>query len=60
MDSDRPPLGKGKDILHGATRAVPLKQSVEQPWHEERDCTFGLPPTCLIVLALLSEPATSL
>jgi hypothetical protein len=31
MDSDRTPLGKGKDILHGATRAVTLKQSVEQP-----------------------------
>src|SRR3982751_3033515 len=29
-DSDRPPLGKGKDVLHDA-RAAPLRQSVEQP-----------------------------
>jgi hypothetical protein len=34
MDSDRTPLGKGKDVLHGAARAVPLRQSVEQPWGE--------------------------
>src|SRR3954469_12053924 len=32
MDSDRTPLGKGKDVLHGAARAAPLRQSVEQPW----------------------------
>jgi len=32
IDSDRTPLGKGKDVLHGAARAVPLRQSVEQPW----------------------------
>src|SRR3954465_10250259 len=31
MDSDRTPLGKGKDVLHGAARAAPLRQSVEQP-----------------------------
>src|SRR4051812_44785584 len=31
MDSDQTPLGKGKDVLHGATRAAPLRQSVEQP-----------------------------
>src|SRR5215207_5526496 len=31
MDSDRTPLGKGKDVLHGDARAVPLRQSVEQP-----------------------------
>src|SRR3954464_14718917 len=33
MDSDRTPLEKGKDVLHGAARAAPLRQSVEQPWH---------------------------
>src|SRR4051812_20664047 len=32
MDSDRTPLEKGKDVLHGAARAAPLRQSVEQPW----------------------------
>src|SRR3954451_13387552 len=32
MDSDRLPLRKRKDVLHGAVRAVPLRQSVEQPW----------------------------
>src|SRR3954466_14743697 len=32
MDSDRLPLRKRKDVLHGAARAVPLRQSVEQPW----------------------------
>src|SRR3954453_11416133 len=32
MDSDRTPLGKGKDVLHGAAHAAPLRQSVEQPW----------------------------
>src|SRR3982751_1715009 len=32
MDSDRTPLEKGKDVLHGAARATPLRQSVEQPW----------------------------
>src|SRR3954465_13433552 len=37
MDSDRTPLGKGKDVLHGAARAAPLRQSVEQP------CGPGLP-----------------
>src|SRR3954470_4719721 len=31
MDSDRTPLEKGKDVLHGAARAAPLRQSVEQP-----------------------------
>src|SRR5215218_4574440 len=31
MDSDRTPLGKQKDLLHGAARVVPLRQSVEQP-----------------------------
>src|SRR3954451_1230705 len=31
MDSDRLPLRKRKDVLHGAVRAVPLRQSVEQP-----------------------------
>src|SRR5829696_6950718 len=31
MDSDRLPLRKRKDILHGAARAAPLRQSVEQP-----------------------------
>src|SRR3954464_7009244 len=30
MDSDRTPLGKGKDVLHGAARAAPLEHSVEQ------------------------------
>src|SRR5829696_3576342 len=34
MDSDRLPLRKRKDILHGAARAAPLRQSVEQPWLE--------------------------
>src|SRR3954449_4161523 len=33
MDSDRTPLEKGKDVLHGAARAAPLRQSVEQPWY---------------------------
>jgi hypothetical protein len=32
MDSDRLPLRKRKDVLHGAVRAVPLRHSVEQPW----------------------------
>src|SRR4051795_2628549 len=32
MDSDRLPLRKRKDVSHGAVRAVPLRQSVEQPW----------------------------
>src|SRR4051812_659032 len=32
MDSDRLPLRKRKDVLHGAVRAAPLRQSVEQPW----------------------------
>src|SRR5215210_341655 len=36
MDSDRTPLGKGKDVLHGAARAVPLRQSVEQPCLETK------------------------
>src|SRR3954447_1262594 len=31
MDSDRTPLGKGKNVLHGAVRAAPLEHSVEQP-----------------------------
>ena len=31
MDSDRLPLRKRKDVRHGAIRAVPLGQSVEQP-----------------------------
>src|SRR4051794_27360512 len=31
MDSDRLPLRKRKDVLHGAAHAVPLRQSVEQP-----------------------------
>jgi hypothetical protein len=31
MDSDRTPLGKGKDVLHRAVRAAPLEHSVEQP-----------------------------
>src|SRR4051794_7351246 len=31
MDSDRLPLRKRKDVPHGAVRAVPLRQSVEQP-----------------------------
>src|SRR4051812_28145977 len=31
MDSDRAPLGKGKNVLHGAVRAAPLEHSVEQP-----------------------------
>src|SRR3954451_7589872 len=31
MDSDRLPLRKRKDVLHGAVRAAPLRQSVEQP-----------------------------
>src|SRR5215210_5678440 len=39
MDSDRTPLGKGKDVLHGAARAVPLRQSVEQPW--ARPLSYG-------------------
>src|SRR4051794_8285436 len=34
MDSDRTPLEKGKDVLHGAARAAPLRQSVEQPWQD--------------------------
>src|SRR4051794_18178291 len=39
MDSDQTPLGKGKDVLHGATRAAPLRQSVEQPWQRlSRGC----------------------
>jgi hypothetical protein len=33
MDSDRLPLRKRKDVLHGAVRAVPLRHSVEQPWY---------------------------
>src|SRR3954465_14462720 len=37
MDSDRTPLEKGKDVLHGAARAAPLRQSVEQP------CLYPLP-----------------
>src|SRR3954464_695344 len=32
MDSDRTPLGKWKNVLHGGARAAPLRQSVEQPW----------------------------
>src|SRR4051812_45434473 len=32
MDSDRLPLRKRKDVLHGAVRAAPLRQSVKQPW----------------------------
>src|SRR3954464_1461709 len=32
MDSGRLPLRKRKDVLHGAVRDVPLRQSVEQPW----------------------------
>src|SRR3954449_9719273 len=36
MDSDRTPLEKGKDVLHGAARAAPLRQSVEQPWSRPR------------------------
>src|SRR5215210_2426778 len=32
MDSDRLPLRKRKDVLHGAVRAAALRQSVEQPW----------------------------
>src|SRR3954452_7046480 len=35
MDSDRLPLRKRKDVPHGPVRAVPLRQSVEQP------CWFG-------------------
>jgi hypothetical protein len=31
MDSDRTPLGKWKNVLHGGARAAPLRQSVEQP-----------------------------
>src|SRR3954465_12845967 len=38
MDSDRTPLEKGKNVLHGAARAAPLRQSVEQPWGKEREC----------------------
>src|SRR3954466_13060015 len=32
MDSDQIPLRKQKGVLHGAARAAPLIQSVEQPW----------------------------
>jgi len=39
MDSDRLPLRKRKDVLHGAVRAVPLRQSVEQPWGTWEDGT---------------------
>src|SRR5215210_7677916 len=41
MDSDRTPLGKGKDVLHGAARAAPLIQSVEQPcWIDDTALHF--------------------
>src|SRR3954466_6842717 len=41
MDSDRTPLGKGKDVLHGAARAAPLRQSVEQPCLEAALSALG-------------------
>ena len=42
MDSDRLPLRKRKDVLHGAVRAVPLRQSVEQPWAEAKPLQHGI------------------
>src|SRR4051812_23366096 len=42
MDSDRLPLRKRKDVLHGAVRAVPLKQSVEQPCRNPSSRGFHL------------------
>src|SRR3954464_1262870 len=49
MDSDQTPLGKGKDVLHSAARAAPLRQSVEQPWLDtevaaESAMTLGVIP----------------
>src|SRR5215204_214422 len=44
MDSDRTPLGKGKDVLQGAARAAPLRQSVEQPWAERASATPDVRP----------------
>src|SRR5215207_1899917 len=40
IDSDRLPLRKRKDVLHGAARAAPLEHSVEQPWTDEEVCTL--------------------
>src|SRR3954454_3497527 len=50
MDSDRTPLGKGKDVLHGAARAAPLRQSVAPPpegrWGEKESSEGRLSRPC--------------
>src|SRR3954451_410219 len=50
MDSDRTPLGKGKDVLHGAARAAPLRQSVEQPCDPSPIATLGARAAELLLL----------
>src|SRR3954453_24149369 len=60
MDSDRLPLRKRKDVLHGAARAVPLRQSVEQPWTQaepDPSRTKGRTDSLERCLAALTSPA---